>query len=54
METPISQHLGLYQNFDSSKMHFFALEHIPLGIEEVIMTSYSYNESHVGYMTYLL
>lgn len=29
METPISRHMGLYHNFDSSKMHFYALEYIP-------------------------
>ena len=31
METPISRHMGLFHNFDSSCMHFFALEHIPPG-----------------------
>lgn len=29
METPISRHMGLYHNVDDSKMHFFALEHVP-------------------------
>lgn len=31
METPISRHVGLQHNFDSSCLHFFALEHIPPG-----------------------
>lgn len=31
MQTPISRHMGLFHNFDCSKMHFFALEHISPG-----------------------
>lgn len=31
METPISRHMGLLHHFDCSKMHFFALKHIPPG-----------------------
>lgn len=29
LKTPISQHMGLYHNFDLSHIHFFALDHAP-------------------------
>lgn len=31
IETPISRHMGIFHHFDSLKLHFSALEHIPPG-----------------------